>query len=104
MFQSSSPTCAAASGDYHEVNAPQMLDKSLWETSGHWGWYRENMFAVKSAGDETEDERVFALKPMNCPGHVQIFKHGLKSYRDLPIRMAEFGACTATSRPARCTG
>jgi threonyl-tRNA synthetase len=78
-------------GDYDEVNAPQMLDKSLWETSGHWGWYRENMFAAQSAGDETEDKRWFAIKPMNCPGHVQIFKHGLKSYRDLPIRLAEFG-------------
>jgi threonyl-tRNA synthetase len=78
-------------GDYQEVNAPQVLDKSLWETSGHWGWYRENMFAVQSAGDEVEDKRVFALKPMNCPGHVQIFKHGLKSYRELPLRLAEFG-------------
>jgi threonyl-tRNA synthetase len=76
---------------YQEVNAPQVLDKSLWEISGHWGWYKENMFKVQSAGDDTEDERVFALKPMNCPGHVQIFKHGLKSYRDLPIKMAEFG-------------
>ena len=78
-------------GDYAEVNAPQILDKALWETSGHWGWYRENMFAAQSAGDEAEDKRWFALKPMNCPGHVQIFKHGLKSYRDLPLRMAEFG-------------
>ncbi|MCC7348597.1 MAG: threonine--tRNA ligase, partial [Variibacter sp.] len=77
--------------DYDEVNAPQVLDKSLWETSGHWGWYKENMFKVQSAADDTEDERVFALKPMNCPGHVQIFKHGLKSYRDLPVRLAEFG-------------
>jgi threonyl-tRNA synthetase len=68
---------------YQEVNAPQLLDKSLWETSGHWGWYRESMFMAKSAGDETDDERIFAIKPMNCPGHVQIFKHGLKSYRDL---------------------
>jgi threonyl-tRNA synthetase len=73
--------------DYEEVNAPQILDKSLWETSGHWGWYQENMFAVKSAhaftnpDDEEADNRIFALKPMNCPGHVQIFKHGLKSYR-----------------------
>jgi threonyl-tRNA synthetase len=73
--------------DYDEVNAPQILDKSLWETSGHWGWYRENMFVT-----QTEDDRVFAIKPMNCPGHVQIFKHGLKSYRDLPLRLAEFGA------------
>ena len=84
-------------GTYDEVNAPQILDKSLWETSGHWGWYQENMFAVKSAhafthpDDEEADHRVFAIKPMNCPGHVQIFKHGLKSYRDLPIRYAEFG-------------
>jgi threonyl-tRNA synthetase len=79
-------------GDYQEVNAPQILDKVLWETSGHWGWYKENMFAVQSAGDEAEDKRIFALKPMNCPGHIQIFKHGLKSYRDLPMRLAEFGA------------
>ena len=71
---------------YQEVNAPQVLDKALWETSGHWDWYRENMFVT-----QTEDERVFALKPMNCPGHVQIFKHGLKSYRELPIKLAEFG-------------
>lgn len=78
--------------DYKEVNAPQVLDKILWETSGHWGWYRENMFKVQTAGDDAEDLRVFALKPMNCPGHIQIFKHGLKSYRDLPIRLAEFGA------------
>ena len=77
--------------DYDEVNAPQMLDKSLWETSGHWEWYRESMFAAQSAGDEAEDRRWFAIKPMNCPGHVLIFKHGLKSYRDLPIRLAEFG-------------
>jgi threonyl-tRNA synthetase len=83
---------------YDEVNAPQLLDKSLWETSGHWGWYQENMFAAKSAyafmnpRDENAEQRVFALKPMNCPGHVQIFKHGLKSYRDLPVRLAEFGA------------
>ncbi len=85
-------------GDYDEVNAPQVLDKSLWETSGHWGWYADNMFAVKSAAgflrpeDPDAEQRLFALKPMNCPGHVQIFKHGLKSYRDLPIRLAEFGA------------
>ncbi|MBZ0218549.1 MAG: threonine--tRNA ligase [Fimbriimonadaceae bacterium] len=72
---------------YDEVNAPQILDKALWETSGHWDWYRENMFFT-----QTEDDRVFALKPMNCPGHVQIFKYGLKSYRDLPLRLSEFGA------------
>ena len=74
-----------ASG-YIEVNTPQVLDRALWETSGHWQTYRENMFLTK-----TEDERVFALKPMNCPGHVQIFKNGLKSYRDLPLKIAEFG-------------
>ncbi len=77
--------------DYQEVNAPQMLDKSLWETSGHWGWYREAMFMARSAGDETGDDQIFAIKPMNCPGHVQIFKHGLRSYRELPLRLAEFG-------------
>jgi len=78
--------------DYQEVNAPQLLDKSLWETSGHWGWYREAMFMARSAGDETEDDQIFAIKPMNCPGHVQIFKHGLRSYRELPLRLAEFGS------------
>ena len=77
--------------DYQEVNAPQLLDKSLWETSGHWGWYKEAMFKAQSAGEDTHDERIFALKPMNCPGHVQIFKYGLRSYRDLPVRYAEFG-------------
>jgi threonyl-tRNA synthetase len=71
---------------YIEVNTPQLLDRSLWETSGHWQNYHANMFVT-----QTEDERVFALKPMNCPGHVQIFKHGLKSYRDLPSKIAEFG-------------
>lgn len=79
------------SGDYQEVNAPQVLSTKLWETSGHWAWYKENMFAVQGADPEDEDSHVFALKPMNCPGHIQIFKHGLKSYRDLPLRMAEFG-------------
>ncbi len=79
-------------GTYQEVNAPQVLDKSLWETSGHWGWFRENMFSARPAGDEADDnERVYAIKPMNCPGHIMIFKHGLKSYRDLPYRLAEFG-------------
>jgi threonyl-tRNA synthetase len=79
--------------DYQEVSAPQLLDKKLWETSGHWGWYRENMFMARPAGDEaeTEDERIYAVKPMNCPGHIQIFKNGLRSYRELPLRLAEFG-------------
>ncbi len=71
---------------YREVNAPQILDKSMWETSGHWEWFRENMFTT-----HTEDEREFVIKPMNCPGHIQIFKHGLRSYRELPYRVAEFG-------------
>ncbi len=73
-------------GGYREVNTPQVLDRALWETSGHWQTYREHMFLTK-----TEDERTFALKPMNCPGHVQLFKNGLKSYRDLPVKIAEFG-------------
>jgi len=71
---------------YTEVNTPQLLDKSLWETSGHWENYHDHMFVT-----ETEDHRTFALKPMNCPGHVQLFKHGLKSYKELPIKIAEFG-------------
>jgi len=80
--------------DYQEVNAPQVLDKKLWEVSGHWGWYRESMFMARPAGEEAEgeDERIYAIKPMNCPGHVQIFKNGLRSYRELPLRLAEFGA------------
>jgi threonyl-tRNA synthetase len=78
---------------YQEVNAPQLLDKSLWETSGHWGWYKDSMFGATPAGEAPEDgDRIYALKPMNCPGHVQIFKHGLRSYRELPMRLAEFGA------------
>jgi threonyl-tRNA synthetase len=71
---------------YVEVSSPDMLDRGLWEQSGHWEKFRENMYIA-----ETPDERVYACKPMNCPGHVQIFKHGLKSYRDLPLRIAEFG-------------
>ena len=71
---------------YVEVNSPQLMERTLWETSGHWEAYHANMFVT-----ETEDNRVFALKPMNCPGHVQIYKHGLKSYRDLPLKIAEFG-------------
>ncbi len=71
---------------YVEVNTPDVMDRALWETSGHWLNYRDNMFTTT-----TEDERVFALKPMNCPGAVALFGYGLKSYRDLPLRMAEFG-------------
>ncbi|SNY94169.1 threonyl-tRNA synthetase [Cohaesibacter sp. ES.047] len=71
---------------YKEVNSPDMMEKSLWETSGHWEKFGENMFTT-----QTPDERVYCCKPMNCPGHVQIFKNGLKSYRDLPLKIAEFG-------------
>ncbi|MFT4653270.1 MAG: threonyl-tRNA synthetase [Kangiellaceae bacterium] len=72
---------------YDEVKAPLMMDRSLWEKSGHWDKYAENMFTTES------EKREYAIKPMNCPGHVQIFNQGLKSYRDLPLKMAEFGCC-----------
>ena len=86
---------------YQEVKTPQLLDSKLWELSGHWGKFRENMFVVPDEVPSTEDEGpvltgeadLMALKPMNCPAHIQIFKQGIKSYRDLPIRMAEFGCC-----------
>ena len=71
---------------YQEINTPEVVARSLWEASGHWDSFGDNMFT-----SETVDGRTFAIKPMNCPGHVQIFKHGLKSYRELPIRLAEFG-------------
>ena len=74
--------------EYDEVKTPQVIDRSLWEKSGHWEKFKEHMFMAK--GDE---DKTLALKPMNCPGHVQIYKQGLKSYKDLPIRMAEFGSC-----------
>jgi threonyl-tRNA synthetase len=73
--------------DYQEVKGPLMMDRSLWEKSGHWDKYSANMFTTES------EKREYAIKPMNCPGHVQIFNQGLKSYRDLPLRMAEFGCC-----------
>jgi len=73
---------------YVEVNTPFVMPQSLWLRSGHWEKYKENMFITES------EKRVFALKPMNCPGHVEIFKQGIKSYRDLPLRIAEFGSCT----------
>jgi threonyl-tRNA synthetase len=75
-----------AAAGFDEVNAPEVLDRSLWEASGHWAQFGENMFTT-----QTPDERVYAIKPMNCPGHVQIFKQGIRSYKDLPIRFAEFG-------------
>jgi threonyl-tRNA synthetase len=74
--------------NYQEVKTPQLIDRSLWEKSGHWDKFRENMFTAESEGD-----RILALKPMNCPGHVQIYRQGITSYRDLPLRMAEFGSC-----------
>ena len=73
---------------YQEVKTPQLVDRSLWEASGHWDKFGENMFTAAS-----EDDRTLALKPMNCPGHVQIYRQGITSYRDLPLRMAEFGSC-----------
>ena len=87
--------------DYQEVKTPQILDKKFWEQSGHWDKFRENMFVVPDEVPSLEDEEavlsgegeLMALKPMNCPAHVQIFKQGIKSYRDLPLRMAEFGCC-----------
>ncbi|MDB9937103.1 threonine--tRNA ligase [Candidatus Pelagibacter sp.] len=73
-------------GGYKEVNTPEVLDRALWEKSGHWGKYGEHMYT-----SETPDKKIFAIKPMNCPGHVQVFNQGLKSYRDLPLRISEFG-------------
>ncbi|MGN7868979.1 threonine--tRNA ligase [Paracoccus sp. 22332] len=78
---------------YVEVNTPQVVSRKLWEASGHWENYQENMFIVEVDEDHARQKTVNALKPMNCPCHVQIFNHGLKSYRDLPLRMAEFGSC-----------
>ena len=80
-------------GGYVEVNTPQVLDRKLWEASGHWEKYQENMFIVEVDEEHAREKAVNALKPMNCPCHVQIFNQGLKSYRDLPLRMAEFGSC-----------
>ncbi|MGI9228928.1 MAG: threonine--tRNA ligase [Gammaproteobacteria bacterium] len=74
-------------GGYQEINTPQLVDRSLWEQSGHWDKFQENMFTTES------DNRDYAIKPMNCPCHIQVFNQGLKSYRDLPLRLAEFGSC-----------
>src|SRR5690606_22946970 len=71
---------------YREVNTPELMDLSLWEASGHWEAFGDNMFTTR-----VEDDRVLAVKPMNCPGHVQVFRNALRSYRDLPYRLAEFG-------------
>ena len=78
---------------YDEINTPLVVDRKLWEASGHWDKYRENMFITEIDEEHANEKRVNALKPMNCPCHVQVYNHGLKSYRDLPIRLAEFGAC-----------
>ena len=80
-------------GGYVEVNTPQVVNRKLWEASGHWDNYQENMFIVEVDEDHAREKAVNALKPMNCPCHIQVFNQGLKSYRDLPLRMAEFGSC-----------
>ncbi|MBQ0805836.1 MAG: threonine--tRNA ligase [Sulfitobacter sp.] len=80
-------------GGYVEVNTPQVVDRKLWEKSGHWDKYQEHMFIVEVDEEHAREKTVNALKPMNCPCHVQIFNQGMKSYRDLPLRMAEFGSC-----------
>jgi threonyl-tRNA synthetase len=78
---------------YKEIKTPQVVDRVLWERSGHWEAYRENMFIVEVEEEGAREKRMNALKPMNCPCHVQVYNQGLKSYRDLPLRLAEFGAC-----------
>ena len=78
---------------YREIKTPQVVDRVLWERSGHWEAYRENMFIVEVEEEHAKEKRVNALKPMNCPCHVQVYNQGLKSYRDLPLRLAEFGSC-----------
>ena len=79
--------------DYQEINTPEVVDRKLWEESGHWDKYRENMFITEIDEEHANEKRTNALKPMNCPCHVQVYNQGLKSYRDLPIRFAEFGSC-----------
>ena len=79
--------------DYKEINTPQVVDRKLWEASGHWDKYRENMFITEIDEEHANEKRTNALKPMNCPCHVQVYNQGLKSYKDLPIRYAEFGSC-----------
>ena len=78
---------------YIEVNTPQVIDRKLWEASGHWDKYRENMFITEIDEEHANEKRINALKPMNCPGHVQIYNQGIKSYKDLPLKYAEFGLC-----------
>ena len=81
---------------YQEVKGPFMMDRVLWEKTGHWDNYKDAMFTTSS------ENREYCIKPMNCPGHVQIFNQGLKSYRDLPLRMAEFGSCHRNEPSGRC--
>ncbi|SFT61587.1 threonine--tRNA ligase [Sedimentitalea nanhaiensis] len=81
-------------GGYREINTPQVVDRKLWEASGHWDKYQEHMFIVEVEEEHAKEKAVNALKPMNCPCHVQVFNQGLKSYRDLPLRLAEFGSCS----------
>ncbi len=78
---------------YEEIRTPQVIDRKLWEKSGHWEKYRENMYITEIDEEQANEKRVNALKPMSCPGHVQIYNQGIKSYRDLPVRLAEFGCC-----------
>ena len=80
-------------GGYKEINTPQVVDRKLWEASGHWDKYQEHMFIVEVEEEHAKEKAINALKPMNCPCHVQVFNQGLKSYRDLPLRLAEFGSC-----------
>jgi threonyl-tRNA synthetase len=80
-------------GGYVEVNTPQVVNRQLWEKSGHWEAYQDNMFIVEVDEDHAREKSINALKPMNCPCHIQVFNQGMKSYRDLPLRMAEFGSC-----------
>ena len=79
--------------DYQEINTPLVVDRKLWEASGHWDKYRENMFITEIDEEHANEKRINALKPMNCPCHVQVYNQGLKSYKDLPVRYAEFGSC-----------
>jgi threonyl-tRNA synthetase len=81
-------------GGYQEINTPQVVDRKLWEASGHWDKYQEHMFVVEVEEEHAKEKAINALKPMNCPCHVQVFNQGLKSYRDLPLRLAEFGSCS----------
>ncbi len=81
-------------GGYQEINTPQLLNRTFWEKSGHWENYGENMFVVEVEEEHAREKAINALKPMNCPCHVQIFKHGIRSYRELPLRFAEFGSCS----------